>query len=63
MSGHNRPGRRHLELAPELAPDADAMTRLSRALEIARRRLRYRIGAAVIVAATLVVALLLVLVR
>jgi hypothetical protein len=59
VSEHNRPGRRHLELAP----DADAMTRLSRALEIARRRLRYRIGAAVIVAATLVVALLLVLVR
>ncbi|HXD67976.1 MAG TPA: hypothetical protein VNV17_25335 [Solirubrobacteraceae bacterium] len=58
MSGHNRPDRRYVELAP----DADAMTRLSRALEVARRRLRYRIGAALIVAATVVVALL-VLVR
>ena len=60
MSGHNRPGHRYVELAP----DADAITRLTRALEVARRRLRYRIGAALIVAATAVVVLLsLVLVR
>ena len=58
MSGDNRP-RRYVELAP----DADALTRLSRALEVARRRLRYRIGAALIVAATVIVALLVVLVR
>ena len=36
MSGPHRPGRRYVELAP----DADALTRLSRALEVARRRLR-----------------------
>jgi hypothetical protein len=34
-------------------PDTDAMTLVSRALDIARRRLRYRIAAAVIVAAAL----------
>lgn len=44
----------------ELAPDPDAMIRLSRALDMARRRLRYRIGAAVMVAVALVVALVLV---
>ena len=44
----------------ELEPDADAMTLLSRALEMARRRTRYRIGAALIVAATLLATLLLV---
>ena len=42
-------------------PDADAMTLLlSRALDMARRRLRYRIGAVLIVAATVVAALVLV---
>jgi hypothetical protein len=43
----------------DLGPDTDAVTLLSRAVEMARRRLRYRIGAALIVAATLVVTLLL----
>ena len=56
MRGLNRQGHR----GEELGPDADAMTLLSRALEMARRRLRYRIGAALIVAATLVTTLLLV---
>jgi hypothetical protein len=44
----------------KLAPDAEALALLSRALEMARRRLRYRIGAALLVAATLVGALVLV---
>jgi hypothetical protein len=44
----------------ELVPDADAMTLLSRALDMARRRLRYRIGAALIVAVTVAAALVLV---
>ena len=44
----------------ELGPDADAMALLSRALDMARRRLRYRIGAALLVAATVVAALVLV---
>jgi hypothetical protein len=43
----------------ELEPDADAVTLLSRALRMARRRMHYRVGAALIVAATLVVTLLL----
>ena len=56
MSERNRRG--HPQ--GELVPDADAMTSLSRALDMARRRLRYRIGAVVIVAATVVAALVLV---
>lgn len=44
----------------EFGPDADAMTLLSRALGMARRRLRYRVGAALIVAAMVAAALLLV---
>ena len=56
MSERNRRGHPH----GELVPDADAMTLLSRALDMARRRLRYRIGAVVIVAATVVAALVLV---
>jgi len=44
----------------ELSSDPDAMVRLSRALEMARRRLRYRIATAVIVAATVVAVLVLI---
>jgi hypothetical protein len=43
----------------ELGADPDALTLLSRALDMARRRLRYRIGATVIVTATLAAALVL----
>lgn len=56
MSGGDRHGRRRVELGS----DGDAMTLLSRALDIARRRLLYRIGAALMVAATLVAAVVLV---
>ena len=56
MSERNRRDHPH----GELEPDADAMTLLSRALDMARRRLRYRIGAVLIVAATVVAALVLV---
>ena len=56
MSGEDRHGRRRVELGS----DGDAMTLLSRALDIARRRLLYRIGAGLMVAATLVAAVVLV---
>jgi hypothetical protein len=52
VRGHNPRG--------ELAPDADAMTLLRRALDMARRRLRYRIAAALVVAVTVAAALVLV---
>jgi hypothetical protein len=55
VSGPRRRGHRR----GELTPDADAMTLLNRALDMARRRLRYRIGAALIVAAMVVAALVL----
>ena len=42
------------------ATDADVLTLLSRAVNVARRRLRYRIGAALVVAATLAAAVVLV---
>ena len=43
----------------ELGADTDAMTLVSRAVDVARRRLRYRIAAALIVAAILAAALVL----
>ncbi|HEY1568335.1 MAG TPA: hypothetical protein VGF68_15010 [Solirubrobacteraceae bacterium] len=55
MSRDDRRGRRRMPLGP----DADAMTVLNRALDMARRRLRYRIGAALIIGATVVAALVL----
>ena len=54
VNGQDRRGDGH----GALETDADAM--LSRALEMARRRMRYRLGAALIVAAVLVATLLLV---
>jgi hypothetical protein len=44
----------------ERSSDPDAVARFSRALEMARRRLRYRIATAVIVAATVVAVLVLI---
>jgi len=44
----------------ELKPDADAIRVLTRALDMARRRLRYRIGAALLVAVGVAAALVLV---
>jgi hypothetical protein len=40
--------------------EADAMTLLSRALDMARRRLRYRIGAVLLIVAVVVTALVLI---
>ena len=56
MSGDNGRDEWH----GELGPDADAMKVLSRALDMARRRLRYRIGAALLVAVGVAAALVLV---
>jgi hypothetical protein len=55
VSEQDRRNHRH----GELGADADALTLLSRALDMARRRLRYRIGATLIVAATLAAVLVL----
>jgi hypothetical protein len=55
MSGSN--GRDHRP--GELGADTDAVMLVSHALDIARRRLRYRIAAALIVAAILAAALVL----
>jgi hypothetical protein len=55
MSGSN--GRDHRP--GELGADTDAVMLVSHALDMARRRLRYRIAAALIVAAILAAALVL----
>lgn len=56
MSGHDGRDPGH----GEFGPDSDAMTLVSRALDVARRRLRYRIAAALAIAAVLAVVLMLV---
>jgi hypothetical protein len=58
VSGHRRGGHGHREPGSE----ADAMTLLSRAVDMARRRLRYRIGAVLLVVAMLMAALVLVII-
>jgi hypothetical protein len=55
MTSHHEREQRHAELGP----DADALTLVNRAVDMARRRLRYRIAAALTVAAMVAVALVL----